>query len=149
MGRFTLAFLGLLLSFVIATNVWAADFGTVYQDAKIQNAVIAPLPDTGSGKMVLRFNLTNTAVDKLTITGVSGDLHDASHIMAELGPDKFVELDSLSILSEEQLDMTSAGIHIELDNLRLPSGPDRTITLNLVLLNGEMPFKARLIDATH
>ncbi|MEP3245260.1 MAG: hypothetical protein ABJN40_13950 [Sneathiella sp.] len=149
MGKFTLAFFGFIVSFAIATNVWSADFGAVYQDAKIENAVISHMKDETGSKAVLRFTLTNTAFDKLTITGVSSDRHGISHIMAEISPNKFVELDSLSILSEEHLNMADAKIYIELENLDLPGGTDRSIRLNLVLLNGEMPFRARLIDPTH
>ncbi|WP_169545151.1 hypothetical protein [Sneathiella aquimaris] len=149
MGKITLVAFGLFFSFVFALNAKAMDYGIIYQDAAISNAVISPVKGDPDGKAILRFNLKNTAVDQLIIMGVTGSLHDGSKIMARMAPQKFVELDSLSLLSEEALNMKEAHIYIELENMKLPTGKSNLVDLSLILTTGEMPFKARLVNITN
>ncbi|MEH6405524.1 MAG: hypothetical protein V7750_19290 [Sneathiella sp.] len=139
--------LRLLISFLtvitLATPAFAKDFIAVYQDAEIAKAVVS----AGANKNVgtLQLKLTNTAVGSLTIIGVKGASHKNSKIVAQLGPAKYVELESLPILSEETLDMEDAGIFIQLHDMEASLKNGSVIELDLILLNGEMPFRAHVI----
>lgn len=149
MGKFTLAFLGFLISFVIATNVWSKDFGIAYQGAEIEDAVVVVSTVNGKPTARLQMTLTNTAVDKITIVGVRSTLHEGSKIFAQISPEKVTRIDTVSILSEEKLSMKEAGIYIQLDNMENPIPLSEQREFKLILVNGEMPFKAHITTPTH
>jgi len=149
MGKFTLAFLGFLISFVVATNVWSKDFGIAYQGAEIEEAVVVVSTVNGKPSARLQMTLTNTAIDKITIVGVRSSLHKGSKIFAQISPEKVTRIETVSVLSEEKLSMKEAGIFIQLDNLENPVPLSDKTEFRLILVNGEMPFKAHITTPTH
>jgi len=144
MGKSLRLLICLLTAISFATPVVATDFVAVYQDAEIEKATVSA--EVNKGARTLQLTLTNTAVGSLTIIGVKGASHKNSKIVAQLGPAKYVELESLPILSEETLDMEDAGIFIQLHDMEAPLKSGTVIELDLILLNGEMPFRAHVLS---
>lgn len=145
MGKSLKILVSFLALLAFATPGLAKDFTAVYQDAEIENATVSSV--TKKGVRTLQLKLTNTAVGNLTILGVKGASHKTSKIIAQLSAEKYVELDSLAILSEETLDMEGAGIFIQLHDIKAPIKSGSMIDLKLVLLNGEMPFQAHVTES--
>lgn len=142
MGKTLCLLLSLILASVIAMPVKAMDFGTVFQEAEIGQAILSPTNEKGVS--ILQLRLTNLALGNLTIIGVKSAHHDNSKIVAELEPEKFVTLETLSIPAEETLDMMEAGIFVHLLNMKAPVNADGMVELRLVLTQGELPFMAHI-----
>jgi len=144
MGKSLRFLISLLAIITLATPVVAMDFSAVYQDAEIERAVVSA--EVTKGVRTLQLTLTNTTVGNLTILGVKGPNHKKSKIIAQLGPAKYVALETLPILSEETLDMKDAGIFIQLQGMEAPLKKGSIIELDLILLNGKMPFRAHVVE---
>ena len=145
MGKFLTLFFGLFVSTFMSLPAKAMDYGTVFQEAEILEAIMSPANKDGISTLKLRF--TNLALNNLTIVGVKSAHHSGSEIVAELDTEKFVTLDSLSVPAEETLDMEEAGISVHLLNMKTPYTHDGMIKLKLILTQGELPFKAHIRPA--
>lgn len=142
MGKFLTLIFGLVLASLFTVPANAMDYGSVFQEAEIEKATVSPANPQGVSTLRLRF--TNLALNNLTIIGVKSAHHSESEIMAELDPQKFVKLGSLSVPAEETLDMEEAGIFVYLKGMKAPVSPDGMIKLRLILTQGELPFEAHI-----
>ncbi len=143
MGKTLYILVSLLISAVFTAPAWSMDYGAVYQSAEIVEATLSPPGEDGTS--TLRFKVTNLTVRNLVILGVKSSGTSKSRIMVELEPEKFIALDSLSIESEEILDMNDAGIFVELGKLHVTPKLGDMVPLKLILMQGELPFTAHVI----
>ena len=142
--------ISLTLSFflltVSATGALADDTDALYQSAEIEEAFLILSDDKGTA--VLRFKITNQTLSNLTILGVNGPGNVKSQILVKVDDTKYVELGSISIASEESLDLTSSHMSIRL--LELPDSFQKTgkIDLNIILSEGKLPFTAHIVNGS-
>lgn len=113
-----------------------------FQPAEIHDAVVTISNQDTSGD--LRFRIVNSSSGKLTILGVSNVDNVQSKIMGRIDANNYTELGSITLLREENLDLTTTHIFIRLSNFREPLKVGEIIELKLVLSNGELPFSAHV-----
>ncbi len=132
----------LIFFLVFTPNVFADDTAANFQSAEIEDAVLT-LSDNGDYGD-LRFRILNKGFDKITILGVAGIGNEQSTIMARLDDANYADLGSITLLSEENLDMTTSHMFIRLSNIRESLKAGQSIILRLILSNGELPFSAHI-----
>ncbi len=118
------------------------DAPSVFQSARIERATLTP-SDVG-GVSILRLFITNESVNQLTIMSVKGPSHGQSKIMVQVNTATYAGLDSIPLINEEVLDMTSSHMIVELSDLKTAIRLDEKIHLKLILANGELPFTAHV-----
>lgn len=132
----------LFLSLAFGSNVFADDTNANFQSAEIEDAVLTLSGDGAYGD--LRLRIVNNSSGKLTVLGVTGPGNGQSFIMARLDDVNYADLGSITLLSEESLDLTTSHMFIRLSNIAEPLKAGRTIELRLILSNGELPFSAHI-----
>ncbi|WP_340151727.1 hypothetical protein [uncultured Sneathiella sp.] len=134
----------IILVFILAlgSNALADDTSANFQSAEIENAVLTLSDDGAYGD--LRLRIVNNCSDKLTILGVMGAGNGQSFIMARLDDINYANLGSITLLSEESLDLTTSHMFIRLSDFEEPLKVSQNIDLRLILSNGELPFSAHV-----
>ncbi|CAH1387966.1 hypothetical protein [Candidatus Nitrotoga sp. M5] len=125
-----------------ASMVLSDDLVADFQSAQITEAHLLLDEDANSG--VLSFRITNNSSGNLTILGVTDTGHMQSKIIVRLDDTNYAELGSITLLREENLDLTTTHIFIQLSNITEPIKADQKIDLKLVFTNGEMPISAHV-----
>lgn len=120
--------------------VYASNNNATFQSVDIQRATLT-LADDGM-TAILRFSIRNETPDTLTFLGVRSSVFEQSEILVKLEASKTLKLSSLSIASEEMLDLTTNHIFVKLKSMKpLYKMPDE-IEMLLLLVDGELPFLA-------
>lgn len=134
----------IILVFILAlgSNALADDTSANFQSAEIENAVLTLSDDGAYGD--LRLRIVNNSSDKLTILGVMGAGNGQSFIMARLDDINYANLGSITLLSEESLDLTTSHMFIRLSDFEESLKVSQNIDLRLILSNGELPFSAHV-----
>ena len=132
----------LIFFWAFGSNVLADDTNAIFQSAEIENAVLT-LSDHGNYGD-LQFRILNKSFNKLTILGVTGIGNEQSAIMARLDDINYANLGSITLLSEENLDLTTSHMFIRLSNIEESLKAGQSIKLKLILSNGELPFSAHV-----
>jgi copper(I)-binding protein len=127
---------------VFGPNIFADDTNANFQSAKIEDAVLTLSSKGYYGD--LRFHIFNNSLDKLTILEVTGAGNERSTIMARLDNVNYADLGSITLLSEESLDLTTSHIFIRLFDIEEPLKAGQTVKLRLILSTGEIPFSAHV-----
>jgi len=115
---------------------------SLFQAARIEKAVLSPIKADGTS--ILRFLITNESSENLTIIGVTSPIHQNSKIRVQLNEGNYSQLDSILLPREEDLDMTSSHIVIQLTDVVRPIKKNENIDFTLVLTSGEIPFTAHV-----
>jgi hypothetical protein len=113
-----------------------------FQPAEIHDAVLTISNQGTSGD--LRFRIVNNSPGKLTILGVTNTDNAQSRIMGRVDDKNYAELGSITLLREEDLDLTTTHVFVRLSNFKEPLEVGKIIDLSLVLSNGELPFSAHV-----
>ena len=142
MPRIHIIFLLLMLFLVHQAPAFADNTDAYFQRAEIHDAIVTISDQDTSGD--LRFRIVNSSPGKLTILGVSNADNVQSKIMGRIDANNYTELGSITLLREENLDLTTTHIFVRLSNFREPLEIGEIIELKLVFSNGELPFSAQV-----
>jgi len=132
----------LSLSMLLQTPAIADNTDAYFQPAEIHDAVLTISNQGTSGD--LRFRIVNNSPGKLTILGVTNTDNAQSRIMGRVDDKNYAELGSITLLREEDLDLTTTHVFVRLSNFKEPLEVGKIIDLSLVLSNGELPFSAHV-----
>lgn len=132
----------LMISMALQLPAFADNTDAYYQPAEIHDAVVKISSSGTSGD--LRFRIVNSSLGKLTIIGVTNADDIQSKFMARIDDKNYVELGSITLLGEENLNLTTTHIFVRLSNFKEPLKVGETIDLRLALSNGELPFSAHV-----
>ena len=142
MPRIHIILLLLMLFLVHQAPAFADNTDAYFQPAEIHDAVVTISNQDTSGD--LRFRIVNSSPGKLTILGVSNTDNVQSKIMGRIDAKNHTQLGSITLLREENIDLTTTHIFVRLSNFREPLKVGEIIELKLVLSNGELPFSAHV-----
>ncbi|MDF2366057.1 hypothetical protein [Sneathiella sp.] len=142
MPKILITLLLLTLSMMLQTTAFADNTDAYFQPVEIHDAIVTISNQDTSGD--LRFRIVNDSPGKLTIVGVTNTDNVQSKIMGRIDANNYTELGSITLLREENLDLTTTHIFIRLSNFREPLEIGQIIELKLVLSNGELPFSAHV-----
>ena len=112
-------------------------YGLVIDSVRVDSA------PTG-GATILRVRIVNDAAEPLILLGAEAQSVGASRILARTQHAGRAVLDSITIPSEEMLDLGSNHLLIELSNLKRPFRKGETISLALSFLRGTVPIEAHV-----
>lgn len=132
----------LTLFLMYQAPAFADNTDAYFQPAEIHDAVLTISNQGTSGD--LRFRIVNSSPTKLTILGVTDADNAQSRIMGRIDDKNYAELGSITLLREEDLDLTTTHIFVRLSNFNEPLEVGEIIDLRLVLSNGELPFSAHV-----
>ena len=142
MPKILITLLLLTLSMMLQTTAFADNTDAYFQPVEIHDAIVTISNQDTSGD--LRFRIVNSSPGKLTILGVSNTDNVQSKIMGRIDAKNHTELGSITLLREENLDLTTTHIFVRLSNFKEPLEIGEIIELKLVLSNGELPFSAHV-----
>ena len=127
---------------LLSAPVWASNNSVTYQSVDVQEATLTPSKDGLTA--ILRFKFRNETPETIVLLGAIAPSFGTSEILVKLSDQKTQKLASLSIPSEELLDLTTNHIFIKLSGGKLLDRSQREITLRLALTSGELPFVAHV-----
>ena len=142
MPRIHIISLLLSLFLMYQAPAFADNTDAYFQPAEIHDAVLTISNQGTSGD--LRFRIVNNSPGKLTILGVTNTDNAQSRIMGRVDDKNYAELGSITLLREEDLDLTTTHVFVRLSNFKEPLEVGKIIDLSLVLSNGELPFSAHV-----
>lgn len=132
----------LMVSMMLQTPAIADNTDAYFQPVEIHDAVVTISDQVTSG--YLRFRIVNSSPGKLTIVGVTNTDKVQSKIMGRIDNNNYAELGSITLLREENLDLTTTHIFVRLSNFKVPLKAGEIVDLRLVLSTGELPFSAHV-----
>lgn len=132
----------LMVSMMLQTPAIADNTDAYFQPVEIHDAVVTISDRVTSGD--LRFRIVNSSPGKLTIVGVTNTDKVQSKIMGRIDNNNYAELGSITLLREENLDLTTTHIFVRLSNFKVPLKAGEIVDLRLVLSTGELPFSAHV-----
>ena len=142
MPRIHIISLLLSLFLMYQAPAFADNTDAYFQPAEIHDAVLTISNQGTSGD--LRFRIVNNSPGKLTILDVTNTDNAQSRIMGRVDDKNYAELGSITLLREEDLDLTTTHVFVRLSNFKEPLEVGKIIDLSLVLSNGELPFSAHV-----
>jgi len=132
----------LSLSMLLQTPAIADNTDAYFQPVEIHDAVVTIAEQDTSGD--LRFRIVNSSPTKLTIVGVTNTDKVKSKIMGRIDEKNYAELGSITLLREENIDLTTTHIFVRLSSFKEPLKVGEIVDLRLVLSNGKVPFSAHV-----
>ncbi len=98
------------------------------------------------GYSVLRFRLVNDGRVPAHLLGVNTTVADSARILARVDDRKAVAMNSLSVPADEELDLTTNHLWVELGPLRQTVQPGQIINVKLLFLRGDLDIEAHVHD---
>ncbi len=121
-----------------------ADDPSVYQTVEIEHAVI--MPSKSSDKSLLKLFVRNVSSGNVTILGISSPSKAGATILVKVDENKYSELSSLTLTTEEGGDFTSSHMVFRLEDSFNSLKANKKLQLKLILSNGEIPFTAHIAE---
>jgi len=92
----------------------------------------------------VRFRISNSGVDDIALIGISSDVSESGAIVIDdpLSGDRDIEM--LTVLREEELDLTTSHIRGELRNVTEPFVEGEFVAFNLVFRSGTVSAEAHI-----
>ena len=141
--RLRLAVLFLLAPAMAVSGTAIADpppddrYGLVIASVRVESA-------PAGGATILRARIVNDAAEPLILLGAEAKSVGTSRILARTRHAGRAVLDSITISSEEMLDLGSNHLLIELSDLKRPFRNGETVSLALSFLRGTVPIEAHV-----
>lgn len=112
-------------------------YGATIKDARAQASA-------AGGNSELRLRIINDGAEPLIFLGVQSEFITRSKILAHTSRGKFRPLGSVRIPVEEELDLNTNHMVVELSGLKVPFTAGQVVTLNLSFVSGVIPIEVHI-----
>ncbi|CAN0411058.1 unnamed protein product [Ectocarpus sp. 13 AM-2016] len=104
-------------------------------------------PALAGGRSILRFRITNDSRDHIHLLDVQTPVAKAARIVGRTGGSSTTSLESISVLADSDLDLTTGHIWIELGPLTRAVTPGESIPLELIFVHSRVHVEAHVHSA--